>query len=743
MGFVNQPNYSGIGPNTAVMNRPQPMQQQPQTNATQYNLNRACNMINNVISRKVQTGELNQMAANQCAANLRAMFNNGSLTNKMYQHFGTNMANDSQLDSFVDYVASEWASQASLSGMNIRGTPQPMYGQQMMGQPMFNQPMFGQSMHQVPMNPFGQPVYGQPMMPQPMYGQPMMQQPMYSQPMMQQPMYTQPMRPMPQAPAGIPSVDSVYGNSINTTNSSYYNSTPMTNVTGNQVHTQLPQVSTYRAPQTQAVQTPQVQAPQVSQAPQVQQPAYQQAPVRQPAQQYVQQPRPQVVPRPQQPAMQCISTPTPENPRGFNPYGNNTVQAATQSVKELTAQIDPVLIKPSVVDLTVEEEAKLYPDDEFGLRDKQMRFIKLMVLEYHKHIYGSDNQKTTVAAKTDAQIIEMKNESAPSNTAVIKRVLAANKGHDSNKQFMYKIGYKKEVVIDMPFSLAHIQHDNMQQVWSKHIDPEDNTSIYKVLEVHQFEVAKELTKKFKTTHPDYQKAMEPIILSMYNNIMDTASIIKTDQGRKRMERATSIDDIYDACCLSDMSRYGLFKQLPKYCEVLANALRSSLFAIYNPFDKSNYLNYRNPRDRAVALANPEIGVFVNYVTDRYLPSVKTKDNKPLDEKKIASMVDAELQKHFVIKVDKCVVYTNMEMPFAKKPTSVSFAPGVIDAGAGGDTNIFLLHTLIGTLDTSYTTSNVCIPEIVLANDTTTKKLPYVIVNTMDDYALGCRVVAAA
>ena len=742
MGFVNQPNYSGIGPNTARMTQSQPMQQ-PQQNAVQYNLNRACNLINDVVGYKFQIGELNQMAANQCAANLRALFNNGSLSNRMYQQFGTNMADDNQLRSFVDYLISEWKQQAAMAGGNIRGVPQqPMYGQPMFGQPM-QQPMFGQPMMQRPMyNQFGQPMqqpmFGQPMQQQPVYsqfgqpmfGQPMQQQPVYSQFGQQQPMYGQQMRPMmQQSSMNGPSTDSIYNRASGATHSSYYNSVPTQNVTANRVYTQQPQVSTY-------------QAPQVPQAPQVQ-PAYQPAPVQQPVQQRIQQPRPQVVPRPQQPAMQCISTPTPENPRGFNPYGNNTVQSAKQAVKELTAQIDPALTKPKVVDLTAEEEAKLYPDDEFGFRNKHMQFIKLMTLEYHKHIYGSTDQKKAIAAKVDAQVIEMKTESAPSNTAVIKRVLAANKGHNAHKQFMYKIGFKKEVVIDMPFNLAHMQHDDVQSVWSKFIDPEDNTSVYKVLEIHQFEVAKELVKKFKTTHPDYQKAMEPIILSMYNNIMDTASIVKTNQGKRiRMEHATSIDDIHDACCLSDMSRYDVFKQLPQYSEVLANALRSSLFAVYNPFDKCNYLNYKNPNDRATALANPEIGVFISYVTDRYLPNAKVKD-KPLDAKKIATMVDSELEKHFVIKVDKCVVYTNMEMPFAKKPASLSFAPGVVDAGAGGDTNIFLLHTLTGTLDTSYITSNVCIPEIVLANDMTTKNAPYVIVNTMDDYALGCRVIAAA
>lgn len=540
-----------------------------------------------------------------------------------------------------------------------------------------------------PVNMYGQPVYGQPMQ-QPMYGQPMQQQ-MYGQPM-QQPMYGGQQNR---------SVSSrIYGNRASADKSAMYNSAP-TQTTGSKVYTQQPQTSTYQAPQ---------QAPQVQ--PKQQQPVFQ----------------------------QCVTTPTPDNPRGFNPYGNRTVEDVQKSIKEMVSQIDPVTLPPKVVDLTEEEAAKIYPEDEYGFREKYVEFVKLMKLEYAKHVYGEQGQKKAVKATVNAQVIELKEESAPSNVAAIKRVLSANQEHDPNKPFIYKIGYNKEVVIDVPYSLAHTNHDNVQRVWNEFTDPEDQSSIYKVLETKPFEIAKALIMKFKTTNPQYMNAIEPIIVDLYNNVIDTASIVKTTSGKRiAMESANNIDDIYNACCLTDNSTYEIFKNLPEYTTALMNALNSSLFAVYNPLVHNNYLNFNDAKDRATALANPEIGVMVNYVTDRRLSDAKV-DGKAVDSKKLKSLVDTELWEHFVLTIQKCTVYTNMDIPFVKEPAKTSFAPAMLDT-KNGDTNIFLIQAMSGVAS-GYIPTNICVPEVVLANDRTTEKCPFVIVSTMDDYALVRRVITA-
>ena len=728
MGFV-QSTYTGVGPTSNTQNG-----YSGQTTAIQQNINRISQLLSDAIGYRCQRYELNPQAANNCAMSIRGLINNGALANRVYSNFGNTLANDNQLRSFVDYLITEWIQQAVASGINIAGMPpqvyqpvdmygqpipQPVYGQQpvdMYGQPIpqpiygqpnrsavnriySNRPMYGQPMQQPvygqqPMygQPMQQPVYGQPVYGQPVYGQPM-QQPVYGgqQPIYGQPVYGQPNR----------SVSSrIYGNRAAANKTAIYNSAP-TQTTGSRVYTQQPQTSTYQAPQ---------------QAPQVQ-------------------------PKQQQPVLQqCVTTPTPDNPRGFNPYGNRTVEDVQQSIKEMVSQIDPVTLPPKVVDLTEEESAKIYPEDEYGFRDKYVEFVKLMKLEYAKHVYGEQGQKKAVKASTDAQVIELKEESAPSNVAAIKRVLAANQQHDPSKPFIYKIGYNKEVVIDVPYSLAHTNHDNVQRVWNEFTDSEDKSSIYKVLETKPFEVAKALIMKFKTTNPQYMNAIEPIIVDLYNNVINTASIVKTTTGKRiAMESADNIDDIYNACCLTDNSTYEVFKNLPEYTTALMNALNSSLFAVYNPVEPTNYLNFNDAKDRATALANPEIGVVVSYVTDRHLSDAKV-DGKSVDSKKLKNLVDTELWKHFVLTIQKCTVYTNMDIPFVKEPAKTSFAPAMLDT-KNGDTNIFLIQAMAGVAS-GYIPTNICVPEVVLANDRTTEKCPFVIVSTMDDYALVRRVIAA-
>ena len=710
MGFV-QSTYTGVGPTTNNQSG-----YNAQT-AIQQNIARINQLLSEVIGYKYQRYELNQQAASTCAMAIRGLINNGALANRVYSNFGNNLADDNQLRSFVDYLVTEWIQQAVASGINVVGMPQQVQ-QQMYGQPM-QQPMYGQPMQQQPMygQPMQQQMYNRPMQGQPMqqmYGQPMQQQPVYGQPMygqpMQQQMYGQPMQqqmygqPMQQPMYGGQqnrSVSSrIYGNRASADKSAMYNSAP-TQTTGSKVYTQQPQTSTYQAPQ---------QAPQVQ--PKQQQSVFQ----------------------------QCVTTPTPDNPRGFNPYGNRTVEDVQKSIKEMVSQIDPVTLPPKVVDLTEEEAAKIYPEDEYGFREKYVKFVKLMKLEYAKHVYGEQGQKKAAKASVDAQVIELKEESAPSNVAAIKRVLSANQKHDPSKPFIYKIGYNKEIVIDVPYSLAHTNHDNVQRVWNEFTDPEDESSIYKVLEIKPFEVAKALIMKFKTTNPQYMNAIEPIIVDLYNNVIDTASIVKTTSGKRiAMESANNIDDIYNACCLTDNSTYEIFKNLPEYTTALMNALNSSLFAVYNPLVHNNYLNVNDAKDRATALANPEIGVMVSYVTDRHLNGVKV-DGKEVDSKKLKNLVDTELWKHFVLTIQKCTVYTNMDIPFVKEPAKTSFAPAMLDT-KNGDTNIFLIQAMSGVAS-GYIPTNICVPEVVLANDRTTEKCPFVIVSTMDEYALVRRVITA-
>src|SRR5574344_620023 len=355
MGFV-QSTYTGVGPTTNNQSGGN-----AQT-AIQQNIARINQLRSDVIGYKYQRYELNQQAANTCAMAIRGLINNGALANRVYSNFGNNLADDNQLRSFADYLVTEWIQQAVASGINVVGMPQQvnqpanMYGQpmqqQMYGQPMQQQQIYGQPMQQQmygqPMQQqiYGQPMqqqmynrpmqgqpmqqqqmynrsmYGQPMQQQSVYGQPMQQQPVYGQPVYGQPVYGQPMQqqmygqPMQQPMYGgqqNKSVSSrIYGNRASADKSAMYNSAP-TQTTGSKVYTQQPQTSTYQAPQ---------QAPQVQ--PKQQQSVFQ----------------------------QCVTTPTPDNPRGFNPYGNRTVEDVQKSIKEMVSKIDPVTLPPKVVDVT-------------------------------------------------------------------------------------------------------------------------------------------------------------------------------------------------------------------------------------------------------------------------------------------------------------------------------------------------------------------------------------------------------
>lgn len=701
MGFKNS-NYTGIAPNT--VNQPtytqptyQPMMQQqvyqPTQNALQTNVNKFRQLIPNVISFKLQRGDLNQNAANMCSQHLYSAANNGMYNQRIWDNFGNTIADDNRLCQLIDYCVAEWVQQATNSGVNVLGVSQPQPWQQGY-QPMMQQQQFMQY------DQWGRPIQqncGQPMFCQP---QPMMQQ----QPTWWQQQqyngntqlygnntsYTQYNNPVRNS---FNTDDSIYGNKRAVAQSSMYSSAPTQTMTGNPVHTQAPQVSTWKANYNNAQQMSDAER-------------------------------------------KKLITPTNAMPKKpvNNAYNVNHTQ-------EQERQYVPVSTNPKVVNLTQEEVNKLYPKDEYNFREKYFEFVKLMKLEYDKHIYLEGGEHKRIKGEDiDAQIIELKEESAPSNMSAIKRVVSANKGHDATKPFIYKIGYNKEVVVDMPYVLASSNHSEVQKVWSEFTDPADSDSIYKVLDTKPFDVAKALITKFRKTHPQYQKAIEPTILDLYNNVINTASVVRSAPGKFiKMNPAESVDDIYNACCLSDDSTYGTVKTLMSYSTILMNALNSSLFAVYNPLMVRNYLNYNDEKDRATALANPDIGVMVSYVTDRHLSDAKS-NGKPVDDKKLKNLVDNELKQHFVLLISKCTIYTNLEMPYAKKPTTLSFAPAVMDT-KNGLTNIFGLTAFTQTLGNVYAPANICVPEIILANDRTTEKVPYIVVSTMDDNAFISRVVA--
>lgn len=683
MGLVNATqgtgNYAGISPQGNFQSQPVYNQMSMQ-NPLQYNVNQAMNLIGEVIGYKYQIGELNQQAATQCAVYLRSAFNNGSYTNRIYQQFGNNMANDNQLRSFIDYLVTEWVQQATMSGMNTRGmAQQPMYNN--VQQPMYQmqQPMYNQFQSQV-INPYAQQ---QMYRPQPAYNPYAQQQPVYNPYAQQQPVYNpyaQQQQQM-QSMTG-PSVDSIYGQGAAAKSSTMYNSAPMQNTGTNRVYSQQPQVSTYTAPQSQPVQQPKVY---------------------------------------------------PNN----DPRTLAAAKARADSIQQ-EIQAQPVVNPPTVKDIVDEEVDKMYPEDSWEQQIKYFKALRLMILEYDKKIFGSGATKKVEKASVSAHIVEVSGEPSVSDAAVIKKVVAMNKCHNANKPFSYRIGYKKQIVTDIAYSLGHRNHDIMMSVWDKFYELEDSTTLAIAMETKPFEIARALINKFKETSPAYQAAIEPIIVKMYNDVMDTASMFKDKSGQySRMEKAESVDDIYSAIDLTD-SRYGEIKAYEQYTNVLMNALCSSLFAMYIPYNAPGYLDFNNPKERAAALANPEIGVIVNYATDRYLDGV-TENGEPVPEDKLKDLIDNELHKHFVVLVNSCVIYTNLELPFCKPSNKVDFTPKKLDI-KNGDSSIFTLLTA-PSVGGEYNPARNCVPHVVLQQDKTTNTLPYVFTSTVDGGQLARRVIA--
>ena len=677
MGLINPNqgtgNYTGIGPQTNFqaqlpMQPMQPMQQMQQS-PLQYNVNRAMNLIGDVVGYKFQIGELNENAARQCAAYLRSAFSNGAYTNRLHQQFTNIIANDTQLSQFIDFLITEWVQQAALSGLNTRGVPQPQQ------QPMYNQqPMYGQ---------YQQPVYNQYQQGYNPYAQqqpvvnPYAAQPRYNQgynPYAQQQPVVNPYAAQPQQMPSGSSVDSIYGQAAAAKSSAMYNSAPIPTASANRVISQAPQVSTYTAPQAQPQQAPQPAQPQ--------------------------------------------------------PKAN---VANTQSA------LNPVVGQPRCKDYIQEEIDGAYPDDDWEFQIEYFKRLRLLTMEYDKKITGTGATKKAEPATADVHIVEVSGEPSASDTSVIKKVVAMNKKHNANKPFVYRIGYKKQIVTDVAYSLGHRNHDAVMSVWDKFYELEDDSTLAVALNTKPFEIAKALINKFKETSPAYQTAIEPIIVKMYNDVMNTASMFKDKSGQySRMQPATCVDDIYSACDLNDTT-YGEIKGYEQYTSILMNALYSSLFAMYIPYNAPGYLDFNKPKERAAALANPEIGVIVNYATDRYVEGATGKDGKPVPEDKLKNLIDNELHKHFVIQVSSCVMYTNLELPFKNYSGGVDFTSKKLDV-TNGNSSVFTLLTA-PTESGEYSPARVCIPHVVVQQDKTTDTLPFIITSTVSGSQLARRIIA--
>lgn len=747
MGFTtpnsNNGNFTGRMPQQPV----QQVQPANQTNWIVTNGSRLANLLQNAISSRVQRFELNPNAAQQCGAQLRSQIMNGVYSNRLFNMFGNNPANDNQLYSFADLIVNEWIEIQTRSGANVRGNPnmyqqpvnqygQPVYNQPVnqFGQPVYNQPVnqfgqpvnqFGQPIYNQPVNQFGQPVYNQPVnqfgqpvnqfnqfnqptfnqfrqRPVNQFGQPMQQrvnqfgqpvnqfgQPVYNQPVNQygqpvnqfgQPIngavppanqFRQPAYQQPNAQGGGSTFDELYSQSSQATNGAMRQSAPVQNVSATRVHSQQPHVATC----TNAAQ-----------------------PV---------------------PPVQPVSQPK-----------QKSTQPATKLDKEIMLNLADAT---TFEDCTKEEIEEMYPDDDVHFRDKYLKLIKIMTTEYIKHVYGigvaPDLQKETVST----HVVELADEPCVNDNQAIRKVLADNKKHDDSKPFSYKIHYNKQVVLDVPYDVGVKAHNDLAAVWKQYLDGSDPMgSMYEIYETRPFDVAKSILKKFKFAPKQYQKAVEPIILKSYNDVMNTAGLFKTATGYQGMNEAKSIDDIYAAIDIADMTKYGDIKRCEYYIDVVRNAINNSLFAMYAPTTLKKYLDYKDPADRAAALANPAIGVTVNYTTDRWLAHTHTLDNK-LTDKDCEKLVNNELRKHFVIVMRKSVVYTNVDAPFAAKPKSVDFRAQKLDI-FNGATKLFINQTIPATIGHT-------VPNVVFANDPTTMALPWVFTQNATGQQLARRVIA--
>lgn len=743
MGFTtlnsNNGNFTGRMPQ-------QPVQQNNTTNWVVTNSNKLASILQNVIGSRVQRFELSHNAAQQCGAQIRSQIMNGMYSTRLFNMFGNNPANDNQLYSFADLIVNEWIEMQTRSGANVRGNPnmyqqpvnqygQPVYQQPVnqYGQPVYNQPVnqfgqpvnqFGQPIYNQPVNQFGQPVYNQPVnqfnqpqfnqfnqptfnqfrqrpanqFVQPVqqrvnqFGQPVNQfgQPVYNQPVNQygqpvnqfgQPIngavpsnnqFRQPAYQQPNVQGGSNTLDELYNSGAQVTNGGMRQSAPVQNVSSTRVHSQPPHVATC----TNGAQT---------------------------------------VP-PAQPVSQ--------------PQQMGSTQPATKIDKEAMLNLANAT---TFDDCTKEEIEEMYPDDDAHFRDKYLKIIKVMTTEYIKHVYGigvaPDLQKETVST----HVVELADEPCVNDNQAIRKVLADNKKHDDSKPFSYKIHYNKQVVLDVPYDIGVKAHNDLAAVWKQYLDGSDPMgSMYEIYETRPFDVAKSILKKFKFAPKQYQKAVEPVILKSYNDVMNTAGLFKTATGYQGMNEAKSIDDIYAAIDIADTTKYGDIKRCEYYIDVVRNAINNSLFAMYAPTTLKKYLDYKDPADRAAALANPAIGVTVNYTTDRGLAHTHTLDNK-LTDKDCERLVNNELRKHFVIVMRKSVVYTNVDAPFVAKPKAVDFRAQKLDI-FNGATKLFINQTIPATIGHT-------VPNVVFANDQTTMALPWVFTQNATGQQLARRVIA--
>jgi len=536
------------------------------------------------------------------------------------------------------------------------------------------QPGYMQQPQFVPQNQFGQPMYNTMNVPtwqqpqQNSYWQP--RQPQFVQQQYAQPQYVQQPYGRP-APRGGTDVDGIYGNrSVASTSANYMNGAPMPNATGNKVYTQQPQVSTVKPQQ-----------------------------------------------RPAQKTQQPPLTPS-QNERMMNAGFPNSDPNG----------YDKVTIGPDTADITEQVDAEDYPNDDWGNKDKH-GFIAVLAafrVEYQKRIRKRKGEikRQTITVRE----IGLCSEPAPNVSAAIKRAVNANVNKDKDDKFAYLIDYKEQVVLDIPYAVGKECHDTMESllVESDDINPEKIMS-------NGIAIARDLIKEFKKLSPAYQKAVAPVIIGRFNDYVRVAStVLDPDTGSLMvMGPIDSMDELYAALDFED-AKFQIWKSCDNYADMIMNALKCSLFAVYTPCSGGNYLRIDNDRERAAMLANPDIGVVVNYGTDRWQDANNTRaisDN--VNEK-----VDKVLKQRFVITVAKRIVYMNIGIPL-KNNKDVNFKLHKFDLTDGDH----VINAMLADACNDYWAN--CIPYIITTEDPTTKTLPYMVAKVMTGSGyLARRVIAA-
>ena len=376
-------------------------------------------------------------------------------------------------------------------------------------------------------------------------------------------------------------------------------------------------------------------------------------------------------------------------------------------------RIDVITAVPKCKDITTEVNDNDYPEDEEGNKEDFFSLVRAFYMEYQKKT--AKRRGEIAKAIATAREVVLHNEPPASDEAAIKQAVTENVNHDENTKFAYTINFREQKVLDIPYETGKACHEKIESllVESDTVNPE-------TINGNSMAIARDVITEFKKTSPLYQKAVAPIILKRFNDYMSVASTyvdMKT-VGVKRISRIDDIDELYSLLNPGTKDAFTPWKDHQNYDEIITKALMSSVFAVYTPGGGGNYLAVESDKERAVMLANPDIGVFVNYSTIRW------QDEKAnMDE--VNKQIDDKLKKRFVITVNKRIIYTNLNVP-VKEPNKIDFNIHSLDLTDGDHTVLAML-----TNDTDRYWTN-CSPYIITTTDATTKKLPYVMARTLED-----------